>query len=191
MKKVFIIIFSCILFLTSCSTKNTFVQGEITHAKLFDNYAAIQISGESYFLNSTNKVEMKKFKDFYHEYYSKVDKQALALHLLQRSYDKKSGDFTYFFFLEKNKLDQATISKLEKIYGAKPYQDKYIMLGFSAKTQSYYKKDLLEDAYKLEHPIPIVITREIPFEETGGGQFLLMITMPIWVPFMILFGLKV
>ncbi|MEG9476539.1 hypothetical protein [Mannheimia indoligenes] len=191
MKKLWSVILIFCFFITSCSSNKSSIQGEITHAKLSDYYAVVKIDNKAYELRSGGKVIMQRFKDFYRDYYPKVAKQALTLHLVTN----QSAKFTYSFFIESNQLDQGTRLELEKLYQAKQYQNRYLMVNFSATATPYYYGDELEnisvDKYKLEKPIPILITETTPFAETGGGQALLMLTMPIWAPFMILFGLKV
>ena len=191
MKKLWSAILILCFFIASCSSNKFSTQGEITHAKLGDYYAVVQIDNKAYELRGGGKIMMQRFKDFYRDYYPKVTKQALTLHLVTN----QSSEFTYSFFIESNQLDQGTRLELEKLYQAKQYQNQYLMVSFSTTATPYYYGGELEDVsidkYKLEKPIPILITETTPFVATSGGQTLLMLTMPIWVPFMILFGLKV
>ncbi|WP_044470084.1 hypothetical protein [Mannheimia massilioguelmaensis] len=190
MKKLWSVILVFCFFITSCSTKPLSTEGEITHAKFTDYSAIVKIDNKTYELRA-GKQAMQQFKEFYHDYYPKVAKQALTLNILTN----RQTDFTYSFFIENNKLDKDTKLKLENLYQAKPYQDKYIMISFTANAEPYYYGNELEtiavDKYKLGNAIPILITETTPFEETGGGQTLLLLTSPIWLPFMLLFGLKV
>ena len=190
LKKLWSVIFILCFFSIGCSSHSSSIRKEITHAKFTDNCVVIEIGNESYELQASSHT-IQKFKDFYRDYSSKITKQSLNLTILTN----RKTDFTYSFFIEANRLDKKTKSKLESLYQAKLYKDKYIMVSFTANAKSYYygkeKENISVNKYKLENPIPILITENTPFVETGGGQDLLLLTMPVWVPFMILFGLKV
>lgn len=189
MKKLLLIILSCITFITGCSTQRVTQLGTITHVKFADDGAIAKIDNLTYELRSGHKT-MQEFQNFYRDYYPKVARQALSLHILT---DNKA-DFIYSFFIETKLLNQDTRVKLEELYQAKIYQGQYMMVSFSASAEPYYGnglENIAVDKYKLEEPISILITETTPFFETGGGQVLLLLTSPVWVPFMLLFGLKV
>ncbi|MFZ7174141.1 hypothetical protein ACLSYX_04850 [[Pasteurella] aerogenes] len=191
MKKLYSIILVICFFITSCSVNKSSIQGMITHAKFTDYYSVIAIDKMVYELRSSDHKTIKQFKEFYRDYHSKVTKQALTLHILTNT----RMDFTYSFLIANDQLDKNTKLELETLYQAKLYQNQYMVVNFSARATPYYygngKEDIFVDKYKLEKQIPVLITEKTPFVQTGGGQTLLLLTMPIWVPFMILFGLKV
>ena len=58
-----------------------------------------------------------------------------------------------------------------------------------ADAKTFYGLNNLTDEYKLDTPLPIVVTDKRPFFETGNGQLLFILTMPVWVPFALVFGL--
>ncbi|MGC6377810.1 hypothetical protein ACNO7L_08365 [Bisgaard Taxon 45] len=186
MKKLCVMLLIFCFCITGCSNHQSPIQGTITHAKFFDNYVAIQINEKSYFLSNADSKTIQKFKNFYRDYYKKVTKQALTLNELET---KRKSDFTYSFFIENTQLNQNTKFELKKLYGAEPYNSQYMIISFSAEAQPYYKKDVLDEKYRLEHSIPILITKTDAL--TNGEKALLMLTSPAWVPFMLLFGLKV
>lgn len=140
MKKLWSVILIFCFLITGCSTKNTSsTQEEITHAKFFDNYAAIQINDKSYFLSSADSKTIKNFQEFYRDYSSKIAKQALTLNI-NKLFDNRESNFTYSFFIDSSLLDQKTKLKLEQLHQAKLYQNQYIMVSFMARAQPYYKK---------------------------------------------------
>ena len=185
-KKPYSIIFICVLLIIGCTNNNSVVQKQITHIRFFDNSINVQINEKLYHLKSKDKKTIQQFKEFYDSYHYKVSKQALNLQILTQS----SNELIYSLFIDKNLLSDDDLIKLKKVYQAEAYEKQYIKVTFLADAKTFYGSNNLTDEYKLDTPLPIVVTDKRPFFETGNGQLLFILTMPVWVPFALVFGLK-
>lgn len=183
-KRLSSIVFICIFFIISCANGNSVVQKQITHIRFFDNFIRVQIGDRPYNLESKDQKTVQQFKEFYNNYHDKVSKQALNLQILTQN----SNELIYSLFIDKKLLSNNELVHLKKVYQAESYEKQYIKVTFlaDANTVTY----TLTDEYKLEQPLPIVITDKQPFSETSSGQILLVLTMPVWIPFALVFGLK-
>lgn len=185
-KRPYSIIFICVLLIIGCTNNNSVVQKQITHIRFFDDSINVQIGEELYHLKSKDKKTIQQFKEFYDSYHYKVSRQALNLQILTQS----SNELIYSLFIDKNLLSDDDLIKLKKVYQAEAYEQQYIKVTFLADAKTFYGLNNLTDEYKLDTPLPIVVTDKRPFLETGNGQLLFILTMPVWVPFALVFGLK-